>query len=553
MRSNETWAVVLFVLSFLLFAPDCRAATPSGDKPTVRIPADGMRRLDVNFNNQITLLGYTITPEKRLNPGDTCTLTWYWRLDKHLEDKWNRFVHITSDGNYIVQNIQNVGDVHAKNPPGKWKVGKLVRDKQVFTLSKNAVVTRITIVTGFYKKGGRLHILKGKSNGKHAAIGPVLETGLTGSRAQDYADGEIRKGLGLAIAKVARPKRFPHRIWAACDFEARLPKYGWFGPTDKKNIPAYPGNRTALRAHDKPYRKVCARMTGINPVPGPCMGEVNHMYCRYFITGTDQARFQHYSLTRSDNNFINVSGLKEGVWSEVTLNFTRDARRNDGSEEAFKKGERMDDLKVFVGNATDGRKYQLILDDIIFFSTDPKIAPEKEPFPNRVMYVAGFDTGTRPKQDPNDKPDKGPYLFYPGHLKIVNENLPTDSYWSVAEAIAEKQRKDKRIRLLVDPAKPVGTRTKLRFRYYVEGTREMSVSLFDSTDGINRTIQIQDLKQKEWRFLILDFTKNAKTGSNEKPLAAGNKVSDISFRIRPGEEKGARLLIDEVVLFDAGK
>ena len=31
------------------------------------------------------------------------------------------------------------------------------------------------------------------------------------------------------------------------------------------------------------------------------------------------------------------------------MNFTRDAARNDGSKEAFVKGERMDDLKVFVG------------------------------------------------------------------------------------------------------------------------------------------------------------------------------------------------------------
>jgi hypothetical protein len=51
---------------------------------------------------------------------------------------------------------------------------------------------------------------------------------------------------GAARAETARPKNFPHRIWAACDFEARLPDYGWFGPPEKKNIPAYPGNATAL-------------------------------------------------------------------------------------------------------------------------------------------------------------------------------------------------------------------------------------------------------------------------------------------------------------------
>ena len=33
----------------------------------------------------------------------------------------------------------------------------------------------------------------------------------------------------------------------------------------------------------------------------------------------------------------------------TTGNFTRDARRNDGSPKTFGEGERMDDFKVFVG------------------------------------------------------------------------------------------------------------------------------------------------------------------------------------------------------------
>ncbi len=30
---------------------------------------------------------------------------------------------------------------------------------------------------------------------------------------------------GVAKAAVTRPARFPHRIWAACDFEGRTPDY----------------------------------------------------------------------------------------------------------------------------------------------------------------------------------------------------------------------------------------------------------------------------------------------------------------------------------------
>src|SRR5262245_45582392 len=148
---------------------------------------------------------------------------------------------------------------------------------------------------------------------------------------------------GAAKVEQTRPDYFPHRIWAACDFEARTPDYAWFGPAETANIPKYPGNLTALGVKDAPYGKFAALMTGINPVPGPMMGKVNKMYCRYFLKGGSEATFQHFSLTRNDNNHIRVSGLTEGTWAEVTLNFTRDAARNDGSKEAFVKGERMDD------------------------------------------------------------------------------------------------------------------------------------------------------------------------------------------------------------------
>src|SRR5688572_25293678 len=193
------------------------------------------------------------------------------------------------------------------------------------------------------------------------------------------AEPETKRVRGTARAEETRPKSFPHRIWAACDFEGQTPDYAWFGPTEKKNIPAYPGNTLALGVKEKPYKNFSALMTGINPVPGPRMGKENHLYLRYYLKGGTEATFQHFSLTREDNNHIVVSDLTEGKWAELTLNFTREARRNDGSDQAFAEGERMDDFKVFVGKPKDGKDYELFLDDIIFFANDPKVPADKEP------------------------------------------------------------------------------------------------------------------------------------------------------------------------------
>src|SRR5262245_45413558 len=77
---------------------------------------------------------------------------------------------------------------------------------------------------------------------------------------------------GTARENIQRPEHFPHRIWAACDFEGQTPDYGWFGRAETNVIPKYPGNATALSAAPGPYRDFSAVMTGVNPVPGPRMG-----------------------------------------------------------------------------------------------------------------------------------------------------------------------------------------------------------------------------------------------------------------------------------------
>jgi hypothetical protein len=374
-----------------------------------------------------------------------------------------------------------------------------------------------------------------------AAITGLLHLLLTISCLQLSAqDAEAHRGA--AKAEVTRPKHFPHRIWAACDFESRLPDYGWFGPAETKEIPAYPGNTTALGVSEKPYRTLGALMTGINPVPGPCMGKVNSMYCRYLLRGATEATIQHFSLTSEDNNQIRVSGLTEGKWSEVTLNFSRDARRNDGTPGVpFKEGERMDDLKVFVGTPGDGRDYQLFLDDIIFFADDPALPPDPEPFPNRVIYAAGFDTGI-------DGAAREKY--FPGQMEIVRKDAPPGTYWGAAKAVPQKGGKDKLVQLQIAPPKAVGAHTQLRFRYHLNGASTMQVQIFDVADQDNRHVRLQDLKQNEWTFLHVDFTKDGKRNDgSDAPFAAGHPVDDIFFFV----DAGAELLIDEVVLYDRGR
>ena len=359
------------------------------------------------------------------------------------------------------------------------------------------------------------------------------------------AQAEPRR-RGHAEAVAARPTSFPYRIWAACDFEGATPDYAWFGVAESKDIPPYLGNATSLRAEQKSYANHAALMAGINPVPGPRMGHVNKLCLRYSLTGATHATFQHFSLSSNDNNHIHVTGLTKGRWSDLTLNFTRDAQRNDGTPGVpFKDGERMDDLKVFVGKPGDGNRYDLLLDDIIFFSEHPDLPPEKEPFPNRVIFLAAFDTGTDAKSRAK---------YWPGDMDIVTDKLPGDSWWGVARAVPRKDgARSKWIRLQIAPERPVGAHTRLRFRYHLTGASAMTVQIFDATDNDNRHVRLTGLKQNAWTSQYVDFTNDARRndGTNT-PFAAGHKVDDLFFFVDPQNDAEVELLIDEVVLYDAG-
>jgi hypothetical protein len=94
----------------------------------------------------------------------------------------------------------------------------------------------------------------------------------------------------------------------------------------------------------------------------------------------------------------------------------------------------------------------------------------------------------------------------------------------------------------------------LRFRYHVTGASAMTVQIFDVTDQDNRHINLKNLKQGAWTTTYLDFTKDARRNDGKNtPFAAGHKVDDLFFFIQPDGKEDVTLLIDEVVLFDAGR
>ena len=142
----------------------------------------------------------------------------------------------------------------------------------------------------------------------------------------------------------------------------------------------------------------------------------------------------------------------------------------------------------------------------------------------------------------------------PSPQTLIVETPPSGSHWRAARSVSTKDRKGQFISLPITPPRPVGLHTKLRFRYHLTGAAAMTVQIFDATVQDNRHLHLRDLKQKDWTTLYVDFSRESKRndGTPNSQFAAGNLVDDIFFFLTgEGSDQGT-LLIDEVVLYDAG-
>ena len=82
----------------------------------------------------------------------------------------------------------------------------------------------------------------------------------------------------------------------------------------------------------------------------------------------------------------------------------------------------------------------------------------------------------------------------------------------------------------------------------------MTIQIFDATVQDNRHIDMTGLKEGQWTTAYVDFSRDSKRndGTADSPFSAGNKVDDLFFFVGGEGKVEVDLLVDEVVLYDAG-
>jgi inosine-uridine nucleoside N-ribohydrolase len=330
---------------------------------------------------------------------------------------------------------------------------------------------------------------------------------------------ETRPEKPKNVSKLIEPGAFPARVHVAEDYDTDIEKRWWMcGKAETKDV--RPGGGRAQRAvltQDFDDRqgnmKTMDRAVIFNPVPGPPMGPNTRLRFAYKLTGTDTIRVQLYSLTNGYHRYLSVSGLEQGKWAEGCVDMTQ-MRRPDGTGGPLAADERIDDIQFYI----DPRA-ELLIDDVILFDAAAK--DEKRPFPKRVVFTAGFDTGKQGKE-------------WPGDFEIVSHEKPRA--WKAAKSVKGPDGEPV-LRIGMRGERRLDAVTALTFKYKLTGAGAMKFQLASKGKPIDGTVSTLIARRGEWTEATVTFK-----------LTGTETATEITFR----PPDGAELLVDDVLLYTPG-
>jgi Carbohydrate family 9 binding domain-like len=145
-------------------------------------PADA-KKLDINFENKVRLVGYKFEPELA-KPGESVKLTYYWKAEDTVEDGWLLFTHLRDDVSDKSDNMDWSGPLREnKNNkqilgPDRWEKGKVYADEQPYKMPDWVTGPELTVMVGVWKNDARLRIVAGANDGDNRAVVGKIKTGV---------------------------------------------------------------------------------------------------------------------------------------------------------------------------------------------------------------------------------------------------------------------------------------------------------------------------------------------------------------------------------------
>ncbi|MCA9070873.1 MAG: hypothetical protein KDA84_18215, partial [Planctomycetaceae bacterium] len=204
----------------------------------------------------------------------------------------------------------------------------------------------------------------------------------------------------------------------------------------------------------------------------------------------------------------------QNKWQSATVDMTK-ARRPDGSGGPLSRDERIDDIQFYIAPGAE-----LLIDDIVLYEAAPK--SETQPFPQRVIFTGWFDTGKQGQE-------------WPGDFEIVLHEKPLT--WDAARSVLNPKTQSPWIRVHLRGQRFLSESTHVRFRYKLREGKSLRVELGNSQTGETFSATLTAPIAGEWAETTLKYS-----------VPSGSKVDEVRFLT----DKGAELLIDDVLIFEPG-
>jgi len=173
-------------------------------------PDPDLVRIDANFEDKVTLLGYTISAE-RVTPGDQpLTVTYYWRCDAKVEGDMKIFVHLDSSKRTTYDHYAVSGLL----PTSQWEPGQIIQDVQTIDIGRGYPEGTALLWVGFFDQT----LWSERHQNKRLTL-------------KDPGKGRIDKGERLLVATLwigkGGPKSAKVSRTSAVTIDGKLDEPGW--------------------------------------------------------------------------------------------------------------------------------------------------------------------------------------------------------------------------------------------------------------------------------------------------------------------------------------
>jgi hypothetical protein len=150
-------------LSFGLAACSKKGSLSEAQKEQVKkyvsqTAATPQHPLEIRFDDKLSLIGYDLAPEGELTPGQSATVTWYYKVDKAPPAGYRQFTHLADARNRSRVNLDHNGPLREFYEPSFWQPGSYVKDEQTITIPANWNSPKAIVYLGFWKGDQRLSV-----------------------------------------------------------------------------------------------------------------------------------------------------------------------------------------------------------------------------------------------------------------------------------------------------------------------------------------------------------------------------------------------------------